>query len=74
MLEKAVEKSNSPGGPPLGNLEGVRLPGRSERQMEGVGNGASLIKLIWAPVLDPDYVMSQSLGAIWNFCEGPGLP
>jgi hypothetical protein len=38
------------------------------------GNGASLIKLIWALFLgDPDYVRRLSLGAIWNFCEGPGL-
>jgi hypothetical protein len=40
----------------------------------GSGNGASLIKLILAPFLDPDYVRSLSLGASWNFCEGPGLP
>jgi hypothetical protein len=24
--------------------------------------------------LDPDYVRILSLGAIWNLCEGPGLP
>jgi len=60
--------------PPLGNLEGVRLPGLFERQMEDPGKGASLINLTWAPFLDPDYVRSSSLWAIWNFCEGPGLP
>ena len=39
----------SPQGPPLGNLEGVRLPGLFERQMKkGSGNGASLIELTWA--------------------------
>ena len=54
---------------------GVRLPGLFERQMkEGSGNGASLITLRWAPFLDPDYIRTLSLGAIWNFCEGPGLP
>jgi hypothetical protein len=41
---------------------------------EGSGNGSSLIKLIWAHFLDPDYVINLSLGAIWNFCEGPRLP
>jgi len=40
----------------------------------GSGNGASLIKLIWASFLDTDYVGSLSLGAIWNSCEGSGLP
>jgi hypothetical protein len=33
------------------------------RQMkEGSGNGVSLIKLIWAPFLDPDYVRSRICG------------
>jgi len=41
--------------------------------MEGSVNGAYLINLIWAPFLDPDYVRSLSLGAIWYFCEGSGL-
>jgi len=41
--------------------------------MEGSENEESLINLIWAPFLDPDCVRSLSLGAIWNFCEGPGL-
>jgi len=40
---------------------------------EGSGNGAFLINLIWV-FLDPDYVRRLSLGAIRNFCEGPGLP
>ena len=48
-------------GAPLGNLEGGILPGTSR-----YGN-------ILAPFLDPDYVRRLSLGAIWNFCEGPGL-
>jgi hypothetical protein len=42
---------------------------------EGCGNRASFIKLILAlflPLLDK--VRSLSLGAIWNFIEGPGLP
>jgi len=30
----------------------------------GSENGANLIKLIWAPFLDPDYVRSLSLGGI----------
>ena len=45
-----------------------------ERQMEGSGNGASLVKLIWAPFLDPYYVRSLSLREMGNFCEGSGLP
>jgi len=39
--------------------------------MEGSGNGASLIILFWASFFDPDYFSSLSLGAIWNFCDGP---
>jgi hypothetical protein len=38
------------------------------------GNVAYLIKLIWTTFLDPEYVRSVSMGANWNFCEGPGLP
>jgi len=45
-----------------------------EREMEGSGNGTSLIKLIWDHFLDPDYFINLSLGAIWNFCEGAKLP
>jgi hypothetical protein len=59
----------------MGNLEGVGLPGLFERQkMEGSGNGESPLNLIWASFLNPDYVRSLSLGEIWNFFEGPGLP
>jgi len=46
---------------PLGNLEGVRLLGLFERQMEGSGNEASLINLIWAPFSHPNYVRSLEL-------------
>jgi len=58
-------------------MEGVRLPGLSERKMmKGSGKGASLIQFNWAPFLDIDCVRSLSLGAIWNCYEGsgPGLP
>ena len=41
---------------------------------EGFGNGAVLINLVWAPFFDPDYVRSLNLGAMWNCCEGSGLP
>jgi hypothetical protein len=41
--------------PPLGNLEGVRLP-RLERQMGGSVNRAYLINLILVSFLDADYV------------------
>jgi hypothetical protein len=46
-------------GTPSGNLVRVLLPGLFEKQMEGYGNGKSLIKLIWAPILYPDYVRSR---------------
>jgi hypothetical protein len=39
-----------------------------EIKMEGSVNGSSLVKFTWAPFLDPDYVRSLSVGAIWNFC------
>jgi len=53
---------------------GGSFSGTFERQMrEGSENGASLINLMCSS-LDPDYVKSLNLGAIWNFCEGPGLP
>ena len=65
----------SASGPPLGNVEGARLLGLlREREMDGSGNGASLMKLTWAHFLDPDYVRSLSLMANWNSCEGTGLP
>jgi len=50
-------------------MEGVRLPGLFEIRMVSPENRASLIKLIWALSLNPDYVRSLSLGANWNFCE-----
>jgi len=57
------------------NPEGVLLPGLLGRQMKvGSANGASLINLTWVPFLDPDYVRCLSLGATWNFSEGPRLP
>jgi len=40
----------------------------------GSGKRASIIKLIWALFLHPDYVRNLNLGAIWNFCERRGLP
>jgi len=43
------------------NLKGS-FSGTFERQMEGFGNGASIINLIRAYFLDPDYVRSLSLG------------
>jgi len=57
---------------PFGEAGGDSLTKLFERQMEGSGNGASLINLIWAPFFDPDYARSLSLGANWN--GGPGLP
>ena len=74
VKEGSGNRQLSPKGPLLGNLEGVHLPGPSERQMERSGNGASLTKLNSAPFLDPHYVTSLSLGAIRNCCEGPRLP
>jgi len=50
-------------GAPLGNLEGIRLPGRFER----IG------KYIWVPFLDPEDIQILSLGVIWNFGKGTGL-
>jgi hypothetical protein len=41
---------------------------------EGSGNAAFLINLIWATFLDPDDFRSLSMGAMWDFSEGPGLP
>jgi len=57
-------------GAPIGEHGGGLFTGTFEKHMVvGFGNGASLIKLILAPFLDPDYVRSLSLGAIWIFCE-----
>jgi hypothetical protein len=59
-------------GAPVGEIGAGSFTGTFERQMKrGSGNGASLIKLFWAPFLDPDYVRSLSLGTLWNFCEAP---
>jgi len=51
MYEKALETGNSlHRAPPLKETGGGSFTGPFERQMkEGSGNGASLIKLIWAP-------------------------
>ena len=48
---------------PLGNLEGIRLPGFFKRKG----------KYIWVPFVDPEDIKVLSLGAIWNFDEGRGL-
>ena len=44
------KKNFSASGPPLGNVEGFRLSRLlrdREREMEGCGNGAFLMKLTW---------------------------
>jgi hypothetical protein len=51
-------------GAPLGNLDGIRLPGRFERKG----------KYIWVPFLGPEDIKFLCLGAIWNFGKGTGLP
>jgi hypothetical protein len=50
-------------GAPLGNLDGIRLPGLFDRN----GN------YIWVPFLDPEDIKVLSLGVIWNFGKGTGL-
>jgi hypothetical protein len=50
-------------GAPLGKLEGIRLPGRFER--EG--------KYIWVHFWKPEDIKILSLGDIWNFGKGTGL-
>ena len=50
-------------GAPLGNLEGIRWPGVSERK--GL--------YIYVPFLDPEDIKIFSLRAIWNFGKGTGL-
>jgi len=50
-------------GAPLGNVEGIRLPGLFERKG----------KCMWVPVLDPEDIKILSLWAIWNFGKGTGL-
>jgi len=48
----------------LGKIEGVPLPGFL-REWE---------KYIWVLSLDPEDIKILSLGAIWNFSKGTGLP
>ena len=48
---------------PLGNLEGIRLPGLFERKG----------KCIWVSFSDPEDIKILNLGAIWNFGKGTGL-
>jgi hypothetical protein len=50
-------------GNPLGNLEGIRLPGLFERKGQ----------YIWALFLDPEDSKILSLGAICNFGKETGL-
>jgi hypothetical protein len=45
---------------PLGNLEGIFLPGLSMRKGEYIG----------VPFMDPWDINILSLGAIWNFGKG----
>jgi len=48
---------------PLGNLDGIRLPGLSERKQ----------KYFRVPFLDPEDIKILSMGAIWDFGEVTGL-
>jgi len=50
-------------GAPLGNLNGIRWPGRFERRG----------KNIWVRFLDSEDIKTLSLGAIWNSGKGRGL-
>jgi hypothetical protein len=50
-------------GAPLGNLEGICLPGHFERKG----------KYIWVPFLDPEDIKISSVGAIWDCGKGTGL-
>jgi len=50
-------------GAPLGNLEGIRLPGLFERKGQ----------YIWIPFFEPEDIKTLNLGAIWNFGKGTGL-
>ena len=50
-------------GAPLGNLEGILLPGYFGKKK----------KYFWLPFLDPEGIKILSLGAIWNFGKGTGL-
>jgi len=58
------ERVSFPIGAPLGNLEGIRFPGLFE----------SKGKYICVPYLEPEDIKILSLGAIWNFGQGTGLP
>jgi len=51
-------------GSPLGNLEGIRLPGLFERKR----------KCIWVPFLDPEDIKILSLGPPGTFVNGQGCP
>jgi hypothetical protein len=50
-------------GAPLGNLEGIHLPGLFE----------SKEKYVWVPLFAPEDTKILSLTAIWNFAKGTGL-
>jgi hypothetical protein len=50
-------------GAPMGNMDGIHLPGLFERK----GNYSSV------PFLDPEQIKILSLGAIWNFGKGTGF-
>jgi hypothetical protein len=50
-------------GAPLRNLEGIRLPGLSEKKG----------RYIWVPFLDTEDIKILSPGANWNFGEGTEL-
>jgi len=50
-------------GAPMGNLEGIRLPGLFERRG----------KHIWVPFLDPEDIKILCLGGVWSFGKGTGL-
>jgi hypothetical protein len=51
-------------GAPLGDMEGVRLPRHFERKR----------KVYLGSFLDPEDTKILSVGAIWNFSNGRGLP
>jgi hypothetical protein len=50
-------------GVPVGNLEGIHVPGLFERKRQ----------YIWVPFLDPEDIKILNLEAIWNFGKGTGL-
>ena len=50
-------------GAPLGNMEGIRLPGLFEKKG----------KYVWVPFLGPEDIEILSLEAIRNFGKGTGL-